>query len=206
MLRAIRGVGHGPERAKHRIPVAGRHGGAQVLLRLPPERTRGGEPSAAGGGQGEAALAPIASRGRGNPSLALQQPEISRHRGLVERVLPAERGLAARPLPLECHQQRKLRRLDARPAERAVVQLRERPRDLPRRGAGADERVRHRSTSTRRGDKGVSAMYSNVAMPALSNGSCSVTFFASSTLAQLRMKRTPLPSARPYHCWIFPSR
>src|SRR5262245_25975172 len=89
-----------------------------------------------------------------------------------------------------------------------VVKLRQRARDVPCRRARADELrfVHCGPSSTRSGVSGVNAMYSNVAMPAFSNGRFAVMAFASSTLVALRMKTTPRLSARPYHCWILPSR
>src|SRR4051812_29834111 len=120
---------------------------------------------------------------------------------------------------LERHQQRELRRFETGSVKPAVIKLRDRARDLARGGARArklHQRRRlpvgrpcpthHGWISRRSGPRGESAVYSKLARLAFESGNVSVSALASSTLLAFRMKTTPRPSLREYHCWILPSK
>src|SRR5262249_42740169 len=159
------------------------------LCPLPPRLGRKQTPASLGA-QRQPLLATGRSGHDGDPPLAREPLHVSGNGRLVEREQAAQRRLVRRSHLLEREQDGELRLPGPALAHLAVVELRQRTRALPRRGARADElRLVHCDpSSTRSGVSGVSAMYSNVAMPAFSNGRSAVTFFASSTLVTFRMK------------------
>jgi hypothetical protein len=70
---------------------------------------------------------------------------------------------------------------------------------FPGRACGVPNRAR-------RGVNGPSAVYSRLARLAFERGNSSISAFASPTVEQFMMNRTPRPSLRAYHCWILPSK